>query len=212
MSLTPYLLVGLIALAATFVVTPLVRVVTLKLGVIDYPNDRKVHAHPTPTLGGLALFAGAVAAGAVAYTMPEFKDTFVKSSELFGIAAGALVIFILGAVDDLRELPAPVKLSGQVFAAGILFLSGVKMQWLLLPGESISLSEDVSAIVTILWLVAMMNAVNLVDGLDGLAAGIIAIAASAFFVYTFRLAADGGLGELPSAPLVAIVTDRKSVV
>ena len=65
--------------------------------------------------------------------MPSSETVFVDSSELLGIGAGALVIFALGAVDDLRDLPAPVKLAGQIFAAGILFLSGVKMQFLLLP-------------------------------------------------------------------------------
>jgi UDP-GlcNAc:undecaprenyl-phosphate GlcNAc-1-phosphate transferase len=100
-------------------------------------------------------------------------------------------------------LPAPVKLAGQVFAAGILFLTGVKMDYLLMPGETITLSDDVSVLVTVLWIVAMINAVNLVDGLDGLAAGIVAIAAASFFVYTYQLNQD-----LPNfataAPLICV--------
>ena len=204
--MTAYFLVGLIALALTFGVTPLVRLFARRVGLIDRPGDRKVHARATPTLGGLALFIGLFAAGAVSAFMPEFREVFTESSEVLGIGAGAIVIFALGAVDDLRPLPAPVKLAGQFFASGVLFLSGIKMDFLLLPGnESISLSEDVSVLITLLWLVAMINAVNLVDGLDGLAAGICAIAAASFFVYTYQLTLEGGLGEAPAAPLVAIL-------
>lgn len=203
--MTPYLLVGLVAAVATYIATPLVIRLSARLGAIDHPSDRKVHANPTPTLGGAAMFIGLAVAGAVAWRMREFQDVFTQSSEPWGIAAGALVIFFLGVVDDLRDLPAPVKLAGQVFAAGILFLAGVKMQFLLLPnGESISLSDDVSVLITVFWLVAMVNAVNLVDGLDGLAAGIVAIAAAAFFVYTFQLAEQQVL-FLATAPLVAMM-------
>ena len=204
--MTPYLLIGLVALSVTFAATPVVRWFVLRVGVIDRPSDRKVHANATPTLGGIGIFLGFVAAGAAAAFMPEFRAVFTDTSELFGIGAGAVVIFALGVVDDLRPLPAPVKLAGQVFAAGIVFLSGVKMEFFLMPdGGAISLSEDVSVLVTVFWLVAMINAVNLIDGLDGLAAGICAIAASSFFVYTFQLALRQGLGATPSAPLVAIM-------
>lgn len=201
----PYLLVGLMAFAITFVATPGVRWLAIRLGAVDQPSDRKVHATPTPTLGGMALMLGLLGAGAAAFVMPDFRDVFTKNSEIFGIAAGAIVIFFLGAVDDLHDLPAPVKLAGQVFACGILFLSGVKMQFLLLPGQSVGLSDDVSVLITIVWLVAMINAVNLVDGLDGLAAGIVAIAGSSFFVYTFSQNAADLLGPAASAPLVSIL-------
>ncbi len=203
--MAPYLLVGLVAAVVTFVATPMVRWFSVRFGAIDYPSDRKVHAEPTPTLGGLALFAGIVVAGYVASQMTEFEGVFTASSEAAGILAGGVIIFALGVVDDLRDLPAPVKLAGQVFASGILFLAGVKMQFVLLPGGAYNLSDDVSVLVTVLWLVAMINAVNLVDGLDGLAAGIAAIAAASFFVYSFQLADRGLYGSVPTAPLVAII-------
>jgi UDP-GlcNAc:undecaprenyl-phosphate GlcNAc-1-phosphate transferase len=204
--LLAYLIVGLCALSITFMSTPIVRWGAVRLGVIDRPNDRKVHAYPTPTMGGLAMALGLFGAGAVAFFLAELRERFTESSELLGIGAGALVNFFLGAVDDLHDLPAPVKLAGQVFAAGILFLSGVQMKYLLLPGgEAVSLSDDVSVLLTIIWLVAMVNAVNLVDGLDGLAAGIVSIAASSFFVYTFRLEGQEFLSSESSAPLVAII-------
>lgn len=199
-----YLLLGLISGTIAFVLTPAVRWGAQRLNAVDHPNDRKVHARATPTLGGLALLIGVLGALAVAATMIEFRDAFTQSSELFGIIAGALVIFALGAVDDMRDLPAPVKLAGQVFAAGIVFLSGVKMRSLPLPpDEQIVLSDDVSVLVTVIWLVAMMNAVNLVDGLDGLAAGIVAIASASFFVYTFQITQEVS-GFIEPAPILCI--------
>lgn len=206
--MTGYLLVGAIAAVVTFVLTPVVRLLSLKIGAVDQPGDRKVHARPTPTLGGFAILIGIVVACAMSVLLParndiDFKALLTQSSQPLGIAAGAFVIFALGAVDDLRALPAPVKLAGQVFAAGILFLAGVKMQFLLVPGQAYALSDDVSVLFTVLWIVAMINAVNLIDGLDGLAAGIVAIAASSFFVYTFSLNQESA-SYATSAPLICI--------
>jgi UDP-GlcNAc:undecaprenyl-phosphate GlcNAc-1-phosphate transferase len=196
-----YLLVGLIACVVTLVATPLVCKLSVTLGAIDHPNDRKVHPRPTPTLGGAAMFLGILVAGFAASQMDVFKEIFTQNSQPWGIAAGAVLIFFLGAADDLQDLPAPVKLAGQVFAAGILFLSGVKMQFILLPSQVLSLGDDVSVLVTVIWIVAMINAVNLVDGLDGLAAGIVAIASAAFFVYTLQLSQT----FISAAPIAAII-------
>jgi UDP-GlcNAc:undecaprenyl-phosphate GlcNAc-1-phosphate transferase len=204
----PYVVVGLVAAGVTYFLTPVVRLMAMRIGAVDEPGDRKVHAKPTPTLGGFAIFVGILVAVAVSLLLPvrgitDFKLFLTQSSQPLGIAAGAFVIFALGAVDDLRALPAPVKLAGQVFAAGILFLTGVKMQYLLLPGETVTMGDDVSVLVTVLWIVAMINAVNLVDGLDGLAAGIVAIAAASFFVYTYQLNQDLP-GLATAAPLICM--------
>ena len=203
-----YLSVGVVAFFIAFFTTPVVVKIARKLGAIDQPNDRKVHATPTPTLGGLAMFLGVMGAGAIATQLPAFDGVFTQTSQMLGILGGAVVIFALGAVDDLKDLPAPVKLAGQVFASGVLFLAGVKMRFVLLPnGEIYSVSDDVSVLITVIWLVAMINAVNLIDGLDGLAAGLVAIAASAFFVYSYQLSLTGGPGGaafFATAPLLAI--------
>jgi UDP-GlcNAc:undecaprenyl-phosphate GlcNAc-1-phosphate transferase len=205
---TPYLIVGFAAFVITYVTTPLVIWGAKKLGAIDHPNDRKVHATPTPTLGGIAIFLAVIGALGLASFMSDFDGVFRQSSYVLGVVAGAVVIFALGAVDDLRDLPAPVKLAGQVFASGILFLAGVKMQFVIVPGGNtlITFGDDVSVLVTVIWLVVMINAVNLIDGLDGLAAGIVAIAAAAFFVYTYQVSASGGLpiASAAPAPLIAI--------
>src|SRR5919106_4875363 len=202
----PYLVIGLVAAVVAFVCTPVARWVSIKIGAIDHPSDRKVHSAPTPTLGGREIFLGMAFAVVAAANMAEFKTLFNQTSEPLGIAAAAIAIFFLGAVDDLHDLPAPVKLAGQIFAAGIVFLSGVQMRFLLLPGgDVLALSDDFSVLLTIAWLVAMINAVNLVDGLDGLAAGLVAIAAASFFVYTFNLEVGGFNVAQSSAPPVAII-------
>jgi UDP-GlcNAc:undecaprenyl-phosphate GlcNAc-1-phosphate transferase len=204
--LTPYLLVGLAAAVVAYIATPVAGLIATRIGAIDHPNDRKVHAKPTPTLGGMAIFFGLAAAGVAAVSLPELKQVITQSSAPLGIVAAGVVIFALGAVDDLRDLPAPVKLAGQVFAAGILFLSGVRMQFLPLPnGDVFSLGQDVSVLVTVAWLVLMINAVNLTDGLDGLAAGVVAIAASSFFVYSYELS-QVDIANPTAAPLIAIAT------
>ena len=201
--MTPYLMVGLGAALVAYLATPLAGKLAARIGAIDHPNDRKVHAKPTPSLGGLAILAGLAAAGVAAVSIPDLKEIATQSSGPLGIIAAAIVIFALGAVDDLRDLPAPVKLAGQVFAAGILFLSGVRMHTLLMPnGDVYILGNDVSVLVTVAWLVLMINAVNLTDGLDGLAAGTVAIAASAFFVYTYELGQTGATQTI--APIIAI--------
>lgn len=203
--LVPYLLIGMFAAVTAYVSTPIVRWCARRAGAIDRPSDRKVHAHPTPTLGGTALFIAVFIAGVIASNMPEFSDVFTTTSEPLGMAGAAVVIFGLGFIDDLRPLPAPVKLAVQIFAAGILFLAGVKMQYVLLPNqEYVFISDDVSVLVTVGWLVATMNAVNLVDGLDGLAAGIVAIASTSFFVYTFLLTQESDFPVITAAPLASI--------
>ena len=201
--MTAYLIIGLMAAAMAYVVTPLVRWLSIRIGAIDRPSDRKVHAQATPTIGGAAIFIALAAAGTAAFFLPQFRPVFTQSSEWLGMALGAVVIFTLGLVDDFRSLAAPAKLAGQVLAAGIVFLAGTQMRFLPFPDTILNLDDNTAALVTILWLVAMMNAVNLVDGLDGLAAGIVAIAASAFFVYAYQLQQE--IVDVPTGPLVAII-------
>lgn len=199
----PYLLVGLGAMVISFIATPVAGALAARIGAIDHPNDRKVHAKPTPTLGGLAIFLGLIGGCVAAFSLPEVRDTLTVSSAPLGILAAGVVIFALGVVDDVRDLPAPVKLAGQVFAAGVLFLSGVRLPYLLLPnGDVFAMGNDVSVLVTVFWLVLMINAVNFTDGLDGLAAGLVAIAGSAFFVWSYEIIQTGATPH--AAPAIAI--------
>jgi UDP-GlcNAc:undecaprenyl-phosphate/decaprenyl-phosphate GlcNAc-1-phosphate transferase len=182
--MSPYLVVFLVSAGTVLAITPLVRRFAARFGAIDRPSDRKIHPKPTPTLGGLGILAGVLVAMTVAYLIPEFRRLYRQSFELQGVALGAVVITGVGLVDDLRALSAPAKAAGQVLAAGLLILNGVELLFFWFPTQGvISLGSDVAVPLTVLWVLIMVNATNLIDGLDGLAAGIVAIAAGAFFVW-----------------------------
>jgi len=184
--MSPYLVVFLVSAGTVVLVTPLVRRLAARFGAIDRPSDRKVHPKPTPTLGGIGILAGVLVAMSVAYFIPEFRRLYRQSFELQGVALGALVITGLGLVDDVRALSAPAKAAGQILAAGILILNGVQLLFFWFPTQGvISLGSDVAVPLTVVWVLIMVNATNFIDGLDGLAAGIVAIAAGAFFVWVY---------------------------
>ena len=206
-----YSIALIVAALVAHVATPGVVRLARRIGAVDIPDDRKVHAVPTPTLGGAAIFLGFGVGFLVACLLPTLRESLGPlslwpPSEPVGILIGSSIIFILGVVDDLKGLRAPAKLSGQLLAAGILFLSGVRLYYFRFPFVgAVSLSSDLSAIVTIAWIVVVVNAVNLIDGLDGLAAGITAIAAGTFFIYSYQLKARGLAGPEQSAPLISIL-------
>ena len=191
--------------------TPLVRRVAVRFAFIDRPSDRKVHPKPTPTLGGLALWFAVLVGFGAAYALPDFRPLFEASSEPVGVAVAGTIIVALGGYDDVRTLSVPAKVAGQILAAGILLLFGVQLAYFWFPGLGVlSLSADLALPLTLLWVLAMINAVNLIDGLDGLAAGVVAIAAAAFFVYAQQ---SGQLwGDSPSpASLLSVVVAGAAV-
>jgi UDP-GlcNAc:undecaprenyl-phosphate GlcNAc-1-phosphate transferase len=181
-----YLIVGAIATGVTLVATPLVRLLAIKLGIIDRPSDRKVHPVPTPTSGGLAMYLGFVVALGAAMFMPFFADVRDGETPRAALVTCTLIV-ALGVIDDAKGIRALTKLTGQIFVGGVLVLLGIQLAFFPLPGTGILvLSGDLGVVLTIVYVVAIVNAVNLVDGLDGLAAGVVAIAAGVFFVYVFR--------------------------
>jgi UDP-GlcNAc:undecaprenyl-phosphate GlcNAc-1-phosphate transferase len=168
-------------------VTPLVRWLSVKAGAIDRPSDRKVHPKPTPTGGGLGILIGVLFGLAIAYLIPEFRRLYRQTLELQGTIFAALVITAVGLLDDRRALSAPAKVAGQILAAGLLILNGVELLFFWFPSQGvISMGPDLAVPLTIAWVLIMVNAVNLIDGLDGLAAGIVIIAAGAFFVWVYH--------------------------
>jgi UDP-GlcNAc:undecaprenyl-phosphate GlcNAc-1-phosphate transferase len=198
----PYLVVAAVACAVSLVCTPIVRAVVVRRGGFDIPVDRKIHRSPTPTYGGIAIYIAFAAAFAVANVLDPLREAF-RFSEVAGLLIGGFVVLVLGVLDDHRDLSPPAKLAGQIFAGGILYLSGVQMSFFWLPAIGvISVSPDISAVLTILWIVLLTNALNYIDGLDGLAAGLTAIAAGGLFLYSTRLPEEF-LGPDPLAPLVA---------
>lgn len=203
-----YLAVAGAAAVVTAAVTPLVAAMARRIGAVDRPHGpRKVHLRPTPTLGGLAMLAGLLAAVAVAAVQADFEALFSTTSEPLALLAGALVIVAVGVADDLLGLPPTVKLAGQLVAALAVVAFGVQLVHFWIPGiQVVALSPDLGLVLTVLALVAMINAVNLIDGLDGLAAGVVAIAAIAFFVFALRSAGAGLIDSIPTAaPLLAAI-------
>ena len=139
--------------------------------------------------------------------MDRFDPLFRNNSELIGVIVAGLIVFVLGFVDDIHEVSAPMKVTGVVVAAIALVWFGVTMIYFRAPFVDVFvLSRDWIPLFTVLWLLGMTQAINLIDGLDGLAAGIVAIAAIAFFVYSRHLGSNGLLSEPNIGPLVAIIT------
>jgi UDP-GlcNAc:undecaprenyl-phosphate/decaprenyl-phosphate GlcNAc-1-phosphate transferase len=200
-----YLGVFLATAAAVMVATPLVRRLAVRSGAIDRPSDRKVHPKPTPTLGGLGILVGVLVGLGVAYLVPSFRSLYRQSLELQGTIIAAIVITGLGVLDDVRTLSAPAKVAGQLLAAGLLILNGVELLFFWFPTQGvISLGADLSVPLTALWILVMVNGVNLIDGLDGLAAGIVTIAAWAFFVWVY-VSPPLGVQPLSTAALLSVV-------
>jgi UDP-GlcNAc:undecaprenyl-phosphate GlcNAc-1-phosphate transferase len=198
-----YLAVFATAVVVTAATTPLVRRFVERVGAIYQPNDRTVHRVPLPTMGGIAMYLGLIAALIVSQFLPFFEE--INPSTAIATLVTCTLMLGIGVIDDTRGTTALTKFVAQVFVAGVLVLFGVQFRYFWLFGAgTVTLSGDLPVIVTILWAVAVPNAVNLVDGLDGLAAGIVAIAATAFFIYVVRSGAPVGLAS-DAALLSAII-------
>ena len=203
----PFLIVMAVSVIATALSVPPIRALSRRVGAMAEPGDRTVHARPTPVLGGTSLLIGVLAGLGVAALLPEFRPVFDTPINVLGIVAAAVVMWLTGLVDDLRDVSAPAKVAGMVLSGSILTLVGLTVIYFRVPFVGFTvLPPDLSALVSVLWVVGMANAVNLIDGLDGLAAGIVTIASGAFFLYGWRLLDVGVLDPSNVGPLVAIVT------
>ena len=203
------LLVGLTAAAITYLLTSAVRVIAIRTGAVAVPRVRDVHVIPTPRLGGLGMFAGVVAAIALAANLPALNRGFAYTTDMGAVIAAGAVIVLVGAVDDRWGLDALTKFVGQVTAAGVMVL--MKISWLQVPvpfGDIGTLVLDPlqSGLLTVIITVATINAVNFIDGLDGLAAGLGLIAASAICMFSLGLLRDQG-GDVSYYPpaLISVV-------
>ncbi len=199
-----YMLCLFAAAAVTYFLTPPVRALAIRWGIIAQVRDRDVHDTPTPRLGGLAMAGGLLAGLLLASKLPMMSAVFDGSTTIVALLSGAAIIVMLGIVDDKWGLDAPTKLAGQVLAAGVMAFQGVAIIWLPIGGTFV-LDPLTSVLLTVIVVVVSINAINFVDGLDGLAAGIVAVAAGAFFVYAYVLSVELGLQRATLATLVSVV-------
>ena len=202
-----FLLIGAVAALVTFVTTPLVGMLARRQGWVYLPNDRTVHQSPLPDVGGLAMYVGLLAAMLTAWSLDAFDLLFSSNSEPIGVLVAATIIYIVGFIDDVRGLSPPAKVAGTVLAGLALVQFGVVMYAFRLPflDGPILLAQEWRPLVTVLWLLGMTQAINFIDGLDGLAAGIVAIGAGAFFLYSQELLDSDVINATNIGPLIAII-------
>ncbi|AWE06372.1 undecaprenyl-phosphate alpha-N-acetylglucosaminyl 1-phosphate transferase [Lysinibacillus sp. 2017] len=163
----------IVAFIAAIVLTPLVKRLAFRIGAVDAPNYRKVHARIMPRLGGLAIYLAFMIGIIFLKVVTNFQSDY-----LYAILAAATIIVITGIVDDMREISAKAKMLGQLVAACIVvFVGGIQIDVINLPfGAGELVFGWVGIPLTIIWIVGITNAINLIDGLDGLAAGVSTIA------------------------------------
>ncbi|MFW6022017.1 MAG: MraY family glycosyltransferase [Halanaerobiaceae bacterium] len=168
-----YISAFFISLILTYCFTPLIRNFAIKINAVDMPNSRKINKKAIPTIGGIAIYIG--------FLLPVLILTSINEM-VMGIILGGTFILIIGIIDDLYELSPLMKLMGQITAAVILIICGIKIEFITNPfGGGMIYLGYWGIPLTLLWVVGVTNTVNLVDGLDGLAAGISAIAAFTLF-------------------------------
>jgi UDP-GlcNAc:undecaprenyl-phosphate GlcNAc-1-phosphate transferase len=160
-----------VALAIVLALTPVAIKVAPKIGAMDIPKDeRRVHSKPMPRFGGSAIYVGMMVSMAI---------FAIHDRGVIGAMVGCTMIYILGLIDDLKNLSPIAKMSGQILSAIVVYAMGVKIEFITnyFGVGNVVLGDVVCFVITVLWLISITNAVNLIDGLDGLAAGIAAISA-----------------------------------
>lgn len=180
-----YLLLLFVAMGVAILMTPVVRWVCLKWGIVPPLRSRDLQTVPIPRLGGVAMAIALLVTMLVASKIPYMTPLFTTHVP-WAVMGAALAMTILGVIDDIIELDWMAKLAGQILIAGVMAFYGVQLVTFPIFGITIG-SSRLSLLVTIFVVVGIVNAVNFIDGLDGLAAGIIAIGAGAFFVYSYFL-------------------------
>jgi UDP-GlcNAc:undecaprenyl-phosphate GlcNAc-1-phosphate transferase len=195
-----------VAAAVTAAATTPARRLSARVGYVDLPQERKVHDKATPYGGGAAMLLGFLVAMIVAALASPLHVVFANSSEPLGVVLAGAAIFAVGLIDDVRDMSAPAKIAGQVLAASILYFLGVTMYEIKVPlAGLIALTPGVTPLITAVWVIALTNAINLIDGLDGLAAGVVAIGGGALAVYGLRLMQLGVLPLDNIGPLIAVI-------
>ncbi|MET7644525.1 MraY family glycosyltransferase [Streptomyces sp. NPDC005426] len=201
-----YLLTLCVTAAVTYLLTGPVRKFAIAVGAMPAIRARDVHREPTPRLGGIAMFGGLCAGLIVADHLANLDGVFELSNEPRALLSGAALIWLIGVLDDKFEIDALIKLGGQMIAAAVMVLQGLTILWLPIPGVgTVPLTQWQGTLLTVALVVITINAVNFVDGLDGLAAGMVCIASAALFLYTYRLWYGYGIEAAAPATLFTAV-------
>lgn len=167
-----------LALVVALVATPFIILLAPRMGAVDKPNPRKMHNRPMPNIGGLAIYLGFLVSMIVnGQTYPE----------AVAIILGGSVVLIIGLIDDIYDISPYLKLAGQILAALIVVYFGIRVEFItsFFSGEAVSLGI-LAVPVTVFWIVAVINSINLIDGLDGLAAGVSTMAAVTLAIIAWR--------------------------
>ncbi len=177
-----YFLLFCIAFVSSFLLTPLMRSIAIKLGAIDQPDERKIHSQPTPRLGGFSIFVtfNLILLLSSRFVFFHFPLNFLQEIKFGWLLVTSAIVLGLGALDDFRRMPPSVKFSFQIIAGLIVALTSYRIDVISLPFANLHLGTW-SIPVTVFWVVAIINAINLLDGLDGLAAGTSFIVCLAMF-------------------------------
>ncbi|MEV5779878.1 MraY family glycosyltransferase [Streptomyces sp. NPDC048448] len=201
-----YLLTLCVTAAVTYLLTGPVRKFAIVAGAMPQIRARDVHREPTPRLGGIAMFFGLCAGLLVADHLTNLNAVFSNSNEPRALLSGAALIWLIGVLDDKFEIDALIKLGGQMIAAGVMVMQGLTILWLPIPGVGlVALTQWQGTLLTVALVVITINAVNFVDGLDGLAAGVVCIASAAFFLYAYRIWYSYGIEAAAPATLFAAI-------
>lgn len=167
------------------ILTPLTIKLAKRFGIVDLPKDkRKIHSGAMPRIGGLAIVLSIFIGMGIYYFSTKMIDSIALNEKFIGYLMGALVIFLMGLVDDIFNLKARYKFIFQLVAAGIVYYYGIVIEGIKIPFIYTDVIDFgiLSLPITMIWIIGVTNAVNLIDGLDGLAAGISAISATALLI------------------------------
>jgi UDP-GlcNAc:undecaprenyl-phosphate GlcNAc-1-phosphate transferase len=204
-------LVGLVGLVATYLTTGIIRMLMIRFGPMSAPRARDVHTVPTPRLGGVAMFTGVVFAVLTASNLPALNRGFPPvTPDMTAVMAAAFVIVVVGVIDDLWDISWVVKLGGQIVGAVVMSIAGLSWYLIVWPvgdGTTLILDQVQSTVLTALMTVAIINAMNFVDGLDGLAAGLGMIGGGTLLVYSLTVLHDQGgtVSAYPPAIISAVL-------
>lgn len=184
-------LIPLLACGLGLILTPCLRRLAFRIGALDYPDARKIHRQAMPLLGGVAVYLSFWAAAALALHL------FGGGHQFWGLFLGSTLILLLGLYDDLKGLSYQAKFAGQFAAVLILLFYNIRIEFITLPFHEITFLGIFIIPLTLLWVVGLTNAVNLIDGADGLAAGVSTIAALVMFALMH--------GEYQPIPLLTLI-------